>query len=91
MQMSSGFEEKKLGEVASLSHPGAYVESTLSENRRLPATTGFGPSACSDPFGECTPALCEGHIEGFSGKCNRRALHIDWHVRSNRLRMVQEG
>ena len=74
MQMSSGFEEKKLGEVVGLSDPGVYVKTTLANGTKLSATTGFGPSACSDPFDECTPALCEGHIEGFSGKCNRRAL-----------------
>ena len=74
MQMSSGLEEKKLGEVVGLSDPSVYVKSTLAEEEKLSATTGFAPSACSDPFDECTPALCKGHIEGFSGKCNRRAL-----------------
>jgi hypothetical protein len=76
MQMSSGFEEKKLGEVVGLSDPGVYVKSTLAEEKRLSNTTGFGPSACSNPFEECTPALCEGHIEGFSGKCNACAASI---------------
>lgn len=70
MQMSSGFEEKKLGEVVGLSDPGVYVKSTLAEEENLSDTTGFGPSACSNPFEECTPALCEGHIEGFSGGLN---------------------
>merc|ERR1712086_532953 len=72
---SSGFEEKKLGEVALFSNPDEtdatlYVKSTLVSEDKVSSTNGMGPSACSDPFKNCNPALCEGQIPGFSGGLN---------------------
>ena len=68
MAMSSGFEKKELGEVALVSDPEPYVKSTLTKGDKISSTNGMGPSACSDPFNNCNPALCEGQISGFSGK-----------------------
>merc|ERR1712086_197531 len=119
MVQSSGFEEKKLGEVALFSNPDEtdadasdedasedasedsqsdaesesevevvadepaaaaeavadepatlYVKSTLVSQDKVSKTNGMGPSACSDPFKNCNPALCEGQIPGFSGGLN---------------------
>jgi len=75
MVQSSGFEEKKLGEVALFSNPDEtdatlYVKSTLVSEDKVSSTNGMGPSACSDPFKNCNPALCEGQIPGFSGGLN---------------------
>merc|ERR1712086_950693 len=68
--MSSGFEKKELGEVALVSDPELYVKSTLESGDKISSTNGLGPSACSDPFINCNPALCEGQIPGFSGGLN---------------------
>merc|ERR1712086_838484 len=68
--MSSGFEKKELGEVALVSDPEPYVKSTLESGDLVSSTNGLGPSACSDPFINCNPALCEGQIPGFSGGLN---------------------
>merc|ERR1711865_234976 len=70
MAMSSGFEKKELGEVALVSDPEPYVKSTLESGDEVSSTNGLGPSACSDPFINCNPALCEGQIPGFSGGLN---------------------
>merc|ERR1719272_2149219 len=70
MAMSSGFEKKELGEVALVSDPEPYVKSTLESDDTISSTNGLGPSACSDPFINCNPALCEGQISGFSGGLN---------------------
>jgi hypothetical protein len=70
MAMSSGFEKKELGEVALVSDPEPYVKSTLESGDLVSSTNGLGPSACSDPFINCNPALCEGQIPGFSGGLN---------------------
>ena len=66
--MSSGFEKKELGEVALVSDPEPYVKSTLVSEDKISSINGLGPSACSDPFINCNPALCEGQVSGFSGK-----------------------
>merc|ERR1719424_1729083 len=68
--MSSGFEKKELGEVALVSDPEPYVKSTLESGDFISSTNGLGPSACSDPFINCNPALCEGQVSGFSGGLN---------------------
>merc|ERR1719272_1726112 len=70
MAMSSGFEKKELGEVALVSDPELYVKSTLVSDDFVSSTNGLGPSACSDPFINCNPALCEGQISGFRGGLN---------------------
>merc|ERR1711865_979364 len=70
MAMSSGFEKKELGEVALVSDPEPYVKSTLESGDVVSSTNGLGPSACSDPFINCNPALCEGQISGFTGGLN---------------------
>jgi len=67
--VSSGFE-KELGEVALVSDPELYVKSTLEKGDKVSNTIGLGPSACSDPFIDCNPALCEGQTPGFSGGLN---------------------
>jgi len=69
-EQSTGFEKKELGEVALVSDPELYVKSTLKRNQKISNTNGLGPSACSDPFINCNPALCEGQIPGFSGGLN---------------------
>jgi len=69
-EQSSGMEKKELGEVALVSDPEPYVKSTLKYGKRISSTNGLGPSACSDPFINCNPALCEGHTPGFSGGLN---------------------
>ena len=74
MAMSSGFEKKELGEVALVSDPEPYVKSTLESGDVVSSTNGLGPSACSDPFINCNPALCEGQISGFMG--NRQSTNV---------------
>merc|ERR1711865_11277 len=60
------FEKKELGEVALVSDP-----STLESGGTVSSTTGLGPSACSNSSTTfCNPALCEGHIPGFTGGLN---------------------
>ena len=73
-EQNGGFEEKELGEVALVSDPEPYVKSTLVSEDAISSTNGLGPSACSDPFINCNPALCEGQISGFRG--NRQSTNV---------------
>ena len=61
------FEKKELGEVALVSDL-VSDPSTLESGDTVSSTTGLGPSACSNSSINCNPALCEGHIPGFTGK-----------------------
>merc|ERR1711865_169992 len=79
--MSSPMREKKLGEgltsdgsmMANEGFDGLnapFVKSVLVEGSKIDPEIGLGPSACSNPFDKCNPALCEGQIEGYSGGLN---------------------
>lgn len=46
-----------------------FEQSTIKEGKTMPRS-GFGPSACMDPFKDCNPSLCYNHVPGYSGGLN---------------------